>query len=201
MGVERGEVHLVLVEADPAVRRMELEEILRELPLVAPEELTALGVEGEDLILRRAHEHDPVVHDRGRLMALGHARRERPHRNQGPRVRGRDLLEGAIAPPVVRPPEHQPVLGLGIGQALVRHRHVAGRRRRRPRARRRLHHGALRSRARHGAAAGEDRGRRRRHEKTACCQERSCSHDRSPFCPVGEALGRRLIRSGSRAGP
>ena len=202
--VERGEVHLVLVEPDASVGRMELEEILGQVPLVPPQELAALGVEGEDLVLRRAHEHDPVVHDRGRLMALGHARRERPHRDQRRRVRGRDLLERTVAPAVVRPPVHQPVLGLGIDEALVRHRRVAGRPHGRSRARSGRHRGGLRFRAHAGATTGEDGGRRRRDQNATRCQERSSSHDRSPPCPVGEALtppAPQLSRSENPAGP
>ncbi len=149
MRVERGEVHLVLVEADAAVRRMELEEVLGQLPLVAPQELAALRVEGEDLVLRRAHEHDAVVHDGRRLVALDHARRERPHRDQVGRVRRRHLLERAVSPAVVRPPVHQPVFRLGVDQALIRHRHVTARRLRGLRARRGGHR-------RRGARLGPD---------------------------------------------
>ena len=183
---------------------MELEEILGQVPLVPPQELAALGVEGEDLVLRRAHEHDPVVHDRGRLMALGHARRERPHRDQRRRVRGRDLLERTVAPAIVRPPVHQPVLGLGIDEALVRHRRVAGRPRGRFRARSGRHCGGLRFRAHAGATTGKDGGHCRRDQNTTRGQERSGSHGRCPPCLVDEALtppAPRLTRSETRVGP
>jgi len=114
VGVEGGQIHLVPVDADAAVGRMELEQVLGQLPLVPPQELAGLRLEGEDLVLRSAHEHHPVVDDRGRLMTLRDTRRRTSTPARASRVRRRDLIQGAVAPPVVRPPIHQPVLGLGL---------------------------------------------------------------------------------------
>ena len=188
VGVERGEIDLVLVEADPAVRRVQLKEIVGQLALVPPQELAGLGVEGEHLVLRRAHEHDAVVHDGWRLVAFGHARREAPDRHEVLHVAGVDLLERAVAPGVIGSPVHQPVLGLGTHEPLIGHRCVAGGAGGGARARRRLRHAdGARPHALCRAPAQQRCWHRRRDQKTSDSDEcsRGCHRRSPPTCGEG----------------
>ena len=120
--VGRGEVHLVLVEPDSATGRVELQELLRQLPLVAPDDVAGLRVQREHLRLRRGDEHHAVVHDRRRLMALRHAGRDVPDGLEALDVAGRDLVERAVAPACVVAAVHEPVLRLRVQEPGVGHR-------------------------------------------------------------------------------
>ncbi len=104
---------------------MELQQILRELLLVPPEQVPGLGVDREHLLLRRGDEHDAVVDDGWRLMPFVHAGGEGPHRHQLLDVGGGDLIEGTVAPAAVVAPVHQPVVRLRIEEPLLGHRGVA----------------------------------------------------------------------------
>jgi len=72
MTVDGGQIHLALQEADAAVGGVQLREVLWSFSLIAPQDIAGLGIERQHLILRRGKEHDPVVHDRGRLVPFHH---------------------------------------------------------------------------------------------------------------------------------
>ena len=123
--IDRRDVHPVPPERHAPVGRVELQQILGQLLLVAPEEVTGLRPQRDDLLLGRRDEHHAVVDDGRRLMALGDAGGEAPHRHQLLDVRGRDLLERAVSPAAVVAAVHQPVLRLRIEEPLLGHRVVA----------------------------------------------------------------------------
>ena len=121
VGIDRGEIDLVLVEPHAPVRRMELQEVVGQVLLVVPEDVAVLRVQREDLVLRRRDEHDAVVDHRRRLVTLGDAGAQRPDRRQLPRVLRSDLVEGAVSPAGVIASVHEPVLGLGVQEPRVGH--------------------------------------------------------------------------------
>ena len=125
MRVDRGDEHAILPERHAAIRRMQLQQIFGKVLLVAPDEVTGLRAERDDLLLRRRDEHDAVVDDRRRLMALGHAGGVAPHRHQLPDVGRRDLIERAVTPTTIVAAVHEPVVRLGIEQPLLGHGRVA----------------------------------------------------------------------------
>ena len=86
--------------------------------LIAPQQRAGLRVDRDHLIARRRDEHHAVVDDRRRLVTVGHAGREHPHRLQPRDVVRRDLIERAVAPAVVGAPDHQPVAVLRLLQPL-----------------------------------------------------------------------------------
>ena len=118
MVVGGGEIELVLPEADAAAGRMQLEQIVGKLPLVAPIFVAGLGVQRDHLAHRRRHEHHAVVDDRRRLVTFDHAGREGPDRGEVLHIRGVDLVERAVALPVIGPPVEHPVGGLRVFQPL-----------------------------------------------------------------------------------
>ena len=124
MIVGRGEVELVLPEADAAAGWVQLCEVFRQLPLVTPDLVAGLRIEGNDLVHRRRHEHDAVVDDRRGLVAFIDAGRKRPRRLQILGVGGVDLVERAVALPVIGPAVEHPVAGFRIGEALDSNRAV-----------------------------------------------------------------------------
>ena len=124
-----------------------------------------LRVERDHLVARRRDEHHAVVDDRRRLVAVGDAGGDHPRRLQPRDVGRRDLIERAVAPAVVGAPDHQPVAGVGILQALGRHRLVVpqhGRHRRRRRRRQRRRAIGLRRSAQRTAAGRRGRDERAR---------------------------------------
>ena len=123
LGIERdheaiggGDVDIVAVKGGAAIGRMELEQFLRNLALVTPDQVTGLGVERDRLVLRRGNEHDAVIDHRRRLMALGDIGREGPGRRQVLDVAGVDLGQWAEAPAFVIAAVHEPVFRLWIVQ-------------------------------------------------------------------------------------
>ena len=64
VGVDRGQIDLVLVERYTPVGRVELEEVVGQFLLVEPQDVAALRIQRHDLILRRRDEHDAVVDHR-----------------------------------------------------------------------------------------------------------------------------------------
>ena len=124
VGIDGADVHAVLPERHAPVGGMELEQVLRQILLVAPEQVARLGVEREDLLLRGRHEHDAVVDDRWRLVALGHAGRERPDRHELLDVRRGDPVEGTVPPAAIVAPVHQPIVRLRVEEPLLGHRAV-----------------------------------------------------------------------------
>jgi len=119
-----GEIELVLPEADTAAGRMQLEQIIGELPLVPPVFVTGFRIQRYHLPHRGCHEHHTIVDDRRCLVALDHARGEGPDRRETLHVRGVDLVERAVALPVIGPPVKHPVGGLRILQPLRGNRRI-----------------------------------------------------------------------------
>ena len=78
------------------------------------------AVERDHLVVRRGHEHHAVVDHGRRLVNARLARVDHPHRLQPADVAGVDLIERAVAPAVVRAPDHQPVAVVGFEEALCR---------------------------------------------------------------------------------
>src|SRR5215468_7861049 len=121
-----GEVQLVLPQPHTAAGRVQLREVLGDLLPVAPDLVSALRVEGNDLVLRGCDEHDAVVDERRSLVALVDAGRKRPSRHQILDVGGIDLVEWAIALTVIGAAVEHPVAGLGVGEAVGGNRPVVG---------------------------------------------------------------------------
>ena len=124
LGVERHdmvircrEIELVLPQADAAAGRMQLEEIVGKLALVAPILVAGFRVQRDDLPHRRRDEHDAIIYDRRRLVAFDDAGGEGPDRRQVLDVGRIDLVERAVALPVVSPAVEHPVTGFGIFEA------------------------------------------------------------------------------------
>ena len=122
--VGRREIQFVLPQSDAAVGRMQLKEIVGKLALVSPVLVAGLGVERDHLPRRRRDEHHAIVDDRRRLMAFDHTGREGPYRREVLDVRGVDLVERAVALPVIGPAIQHPVAGFGFFEAGRRHRAV-----------------------------------------------------------------------------
>ena len=123
--VGRRRVDLVAVQRDAAIRRVAHADVGGHLMPIAPEEVAGLGVDREDLVERRRHEHHAVVDDRRRLMAFSRARRHRPRGRQVRDVARVDSRERAVAPGVVLPQIHEPVARLRRLEPSVRHGAVA----------------------------------------------------------------------------
>ncbi len=68
-GFQRREVDLVAVQCHAAAGVVQRAEPLRQLALVAPEQVARGRIERQHLTVRRADEHNPVVHDRGGFVA------------------------------------------------------------------------------------------------------------------------------------
>ncbi len=113
-GFGRRKEHLVAVQADAAVGRMQLRHVLGDRPLVAPQNAPGLGVDRQELVARGRDEHHAVVDHRRRLMAFDLAGGEAPDRLQAADILRRDLGERAVAPAVVGAPEQQPVAVFGF---------------------------------------------------------------------------------------
>jgi hypothetical protein len=100
VGVEGGEVDLVLPERDAPVRRMHGDQPLRQFEDVAPEFRALHGVKGDDLVVSGRHDHHAIVDQRRRL--------DSPDRREAPR--SRELLARARASRSILPsaPKHSP---------------------------------------------------------------------------------------------
>src|SRR5262249_34336876 len=94
------------------------------LALVATQDVAGLGFEREQLIAGCRDEHDAVIDNRGRLVALDLAGGIAPDRLQPADVGRRDLAEGAVAPAIVRAPVQEPVAVLGLLEPLGGDRRV-----------------------------------------------------------------------------
>ena len=76
-------------------------------------------------MLQRVHEiHDPVVHERHRLVRAAFLHRPHPRELQILHVGARDFVERAVAPALIVAAHHQPVAGIRIAQHRVGDRHV-----------------------------------------------------------------------------
>src|SRR5262252_2048500 len=131
LGVERhemvvgsGEVELILPKPDTTARRVQLREIFGQLPLVTPDLLAGLRVDGDHLVLWRRYEHDAVVDDRRGLVAFVDAGRKGPRRLQILDVGRVDLVERAVALAVISAPVEHPVAGFGVGEPIGGNRAV-----------------------------------------------------------------------------
>src|SRR5262249_40619473 len=100
-GIDGCEIDLVAVKPDAAIGRMQLEQLFRELALVAPEHIARFRRNRNHLILRRADIHDAVIDDRGCFVAFLEAGGKAPYRSEILDVLGGDLVEGAVAPALI----------------------------------------------------------------------------------------------------
>src|SRR5215475_12395263 len=66
--------------------------------LITPQYVAGLGLDGEQLVSGRRHEHHAIVDDRRRLMALRLPGGKTPDRLQPAHVVAIDLLERAVTP-------------------------------------------------------------------------------------------------------
>ena len=106
---------------------------------IAPEQAAGPGIDGNHLVAGRRDEHHAAVDERRGLVAVHGAGRKDPCRLQPCDVGGVDLIERAVAPPIVGAADHQPFvirgleeLGRGHGRiGLQNRRHWQRRRRRR----------------------------------------------------------------------
>ena len=162
-GFREDDEHFVAVKRDTAIHRLAAH-VARRFAAIAPQDGTRFRVQREHLVERARNEHHAAVDDRRRLVAVVHARRERPHRLQALHVAGIDLVERAVAPSIVRAPRHQPIRCRRVLQPIGRDRAVflqqRGRRRRRRlfrNAQARI--GAKRSRGLRGGLRPHERGR------------------------------------------
>ena len=124
MIVGRGEIQLVLPQSDATAGRVQLKEIVGKLAFVAPVFIAGLGVKGDHLPHRRGDEHHAIVDDRGRLVPFDHPGGEGPHRCQAFDVGGVDLVERAVALPVISPSIKHPIAGFWIFKTAGCHRAV-----------------------------------------------------------------------------
>src|SRR5438067_1146383 len=85
------EEYLVAVERDAPVHRLRHARVRRARASIPPQLLTGLRVQRDHLVVGGRHEHDAVVDDRRRLMAVVHPRGQQPHWLQPLHVRGGDL--------------------------------------------------------------------------------------------------------------
>jgi hypothetical protein len=108
-GLACREEDLVAVQRYATAGRMAQDDALRQTSPVSPQLRARHGIDRDDLIARRRHEHHTVVDNRRRLMAVGRVGREDPHRLQPCHVGRGDVGERTIAPPIVGAPHHQPV--------------------------------------------------------------------------------------------
>src|SRR5262245_14766701 len=137
--VRRRKEHLVAPEPDPTAGRLQFHHVLGDRPPEAPQQLATLGLNREQLVAGRRHEHDAIVDDRRRLMALGLAGGQAPDELQAGDIGRRDLRKRAETPAIEAAPEHQPVAVLRLFQPVGGHRRIIlqdGRRRARRRRRR-----------------------------------------------------------------
>ena len=93
--------------------------------LVGPEEFTTGAVECLHFVHGVGEVDDAVVHERHRLIGSALVHVPRPGEPQRADVRGRDLVERAVAPGLVGAARHQPVAGRRGAQHLIGHRREA----------------------------------------------------------------------------
>ena len=82
--------------------------VLGQVAAVLPEEVAGGGVDGLDDVARVRHVQHAAVGEWRRLLAAG-SHTARPREAQVADVLAVDLVQGAVAPAVERPPPHQPV--------------------------------------------------------------------------------------------
>ena len=96
-------------------------DVVGEFAPVLPQQIAAGRVQRLDDVARVGEKHDPVEHQRGRLVgAIGHG--PHPGQLQVGDVLPPDLVERAVPPGVVGAPVHQPVGGIRVAQHGIRHR-------------------------------------------------------------------------------
>ena len=97
-GVERGQVHLVVQDRDPAVvRAAAIGRDRTHVVFVVPQFLAGSGVERVDVAERGGDVHDPVHYDGRGLHRLLHLGLENPGRPQSCNIAGRNLLVRIVA--------------------------------------------------------------------------------------------------------
>ena len=114
--VRRRHEHEVAVQPDAPVGGMHLREIFRQVPPVAPEEVSGRGVQGQHVVEGRGDEHHPVVDHGRRLVAFPQSGGEGPEGLEPVDVVRVDLVQWAVAVRVVGAPVHEPVARFRLGQ-------------------------------------------------------------------------------------
>ena len=107
--IHRGEIDFVAPQPDAPAGGMQLQHVVGDRALVAPQQLTGLGVQRHHLVAGSRHEHHAVVDHWRRLMAFQLPGGQGPGQLQVPGIGGRDLRQRAVAPAVIGAAEHQPV--------------------------------------------------------------------------------------------
>ena len=115
----------VLVDRDAAVRPAAAPRG-RKLPAILPQQVAGGGVERLHDVAGTGQEHHPVVHDRRGLLRP-RLHRPGPDQTEIADVAAGDLLQRAVAPPVLRPAPVQPALRRRVGQQRVGDRTDGGR--------------------------------------------------------------------------
>ena len=100
--------------------------IAGDLRPVLPDQVAVGGVERLDHAAGMRQVHDPVVDQRRRLLGAGVVHRPRPHQLELADVLGRDLVERAVAPGVLRPSPVEPLSRFRVAQHLLRDRLETG---------------------------------------------------------------------------
>ena len=131
-GVRRAVEQVAAVDGDVAVGVDQAADrvvghVVGPLAAVLPDQVAAHRVERLDDVARVRHVEDAVVDERRSLLQAG-TERTRPDQPQARDVVPVDLVEGAEAPTVQRPPPHQPVPGRRVLEHRVGNRHELGRR-------------------------------------------------------------------------
>ena len=98
MGIQSRHEDLVLIKGNAAIGTMKSDQRLRQGMTVAPQGVSADGVDGQQFIGRCRHEHDTVIYDWRRFMPADHAGGISPYRLQRGDIVGGDLVQGAVAP-------------------------------------------------------------------------------------------------------
>ena len=93
---------------------MHLLQIVRQKPDVAPDHIAAAGIQGDDVILRRADVHITIINDRGCLVPLSEPGGETPDRSKLIYIVFVDLIQAAITVGVVGATVHEPIARLRV---------------------------------------------------------------------------------------
>jgi hypothetical protein len=103
---------------------MELEQAVRVLPGIPPQLGPGLGVQRDDVVLRRRDEHPATIDNWRRFVRAKQVGAHRPGQRQAANVARRDLLQRAESRAVIGSPVHEPIAGIGMLEPLVGHRWV-----------------------------------------------------------------------------
>ena len=82
---------------------------------------SGLGVQRDDVVLRRRDEHPAAIDDCRRFVRSKQVGAHRPSQRQAANVARRDLLQRAESRAVIGSPVHEPIAGFGMLEPFVRH--------------------------------------------------------------------------------